>query len=328
MGALYLLPPWTAEPGDAKTCANIDVDFIKVCSTSIPRTLDRRNDGDIASQRSRTINSDSVPALLSPPRPPRLPTRPGLPTPTPKRLPSGAGTSQQSQARPRQALRSEKDRRRICRARQHLVQTARHALVCWRQLFHGTSPLSPTWNAHHLTTIQGRDHTIHAGAPGYVRYYRDPARHPKRKFIGIVFDKEHSLPQPSYAARRRKLGMLAYQMPISATEQLNPGVTHDSPADIGDAQPPVAFTPTVSKSGKADSVNVTLRPGYQYRRANWEIGRSGERKEALAQARGKTTRAYAQFKRGDRFAAWRKSSVRIARNNERRAMKRKGGKKK
>src|SRR5687768_12904031 len=35
--------------------------------------------------------------------------------------------------------------------------------------------------------IMGRDHTIHAMATGYVKYYRDPARHPDRKYIGVVF---------------------------------------------------------------------------------------------------------------------------------------------
>ena len=73
-----------------------------------------------------------------------------------------------------------------------------------------------------------------------------------------------------------------------------------------------------------------MRPGYQYRPSNFDIGRSGERKEAAAQAKGKTTHSFREYKPGDRFAAWRKSALRVARNNERRSMGRggKGGGKK
>ncbi|KAK5133888.1 hypothetical protein LTR08_007117 [Meristemomyces frigidus] len=196
--------------------------------------------------------------------------------------------------------------------------------------------------------FMGRDHTIHAGAPGYVRYYRDPARHPKRKYIGIVFDPKQVLPQPPHAVRRRQLGMLAYQMPASVSEALtlNVEIAAEVPAvpvtdalsasessDVALPTPPARLNKqarTLRRSrGILDSLHLTLRPGYQYRTSNHEIGRAAERKEALAQAKGKTTRAYDEFKKGDRFAAWRKSAVRIARNNERRAMGRgkKGGKK-
>ncbi|KAK4230313.1 ribosomal L27 protein-domain-containing protein [Podospora fimiseda] len=58
-------------------------------------------------------------------------------------------------------------------------------------------------------TILGRDHTIHAAVKGYVKYYRDPARHPKRQYIGVVFNKEDKLPYPPGSARRRKLGLVA-----------------------------------------------------------------------------------------------------------------------
>lgn len=176
--------------------------------------------------------------------------------------------------------------------------------------------------------LQGRDHTIHAAAPGYVRYYRDPTRHPKRKYIGIVFEKDQNLPQPVHAARRRNLGMLAYQMPARVEEQIAGDLAEDgdSPTDVRQLPNTQRQSSVIStnppRAGKkaAEGIKLTLRPGYQYRQSNYEIGRSAERKEAAAQARGKTSRVYTQFKPGDRFAAWRKSSVRVARNNERRAM--------
>jgi protein phosphatase inhibitor 2 len=58
-------------------------------------------------------------------------------------------------------------------------------------------------------TIMGRDHTIHAAVAGYVKYYRDPARHPKRQYIGVVFNREDKLPYPPGTPRRRKLNLAA-----------------------------------------------------------------------------------------------------------------------
>ncbi|KAI1391632.1 ribosomal L27 protein-domain-containing protein [Hypoxylon trugodes] len=55
----------------------------------------------------------------------------------------------------------------------------------------------------------GRDHTIFALATGYVKYYRDPAKHPKRQYIGVVFNKEDTLPYPQHAMRKRRLNMTA-----------------------------------------------------------------------------------------------------------------------
>ena len=51
----------------------------------------------------------------------------------------------------------------------------------------------------------GRDHTLFALEPGYVRYYLDPF-HPNRKFAGISFDKEARLPTPHFAPRQRRFG--------------------------------------------------------------------------------------------------------------------------
>ncbi|KAI1808232.1 ribosomal L27 protein-domain-containing protein [Daldinia bambusicola] len=59
----------------------------------------------------------------------------------------------------------------------------------------------------------GRDHTIYALATGYVKYYRDPSRHPDRQYIGVVFNKDDKLPYPTHAMRRRKLNMIATPIP-------------------------------------------------------------------------------------------------------------------
>lgn len=182
--------------------------------------------------------------------------------------------------------------------------------------------------------MMGRDHTIHAAAPGYVRYYRDPARHPDRKFIGIVFEKTQSLPQPHNAVRRRKLGMLAYQIPEVYAEQVagdlatgpetglpgNAGVGAPQPSTIREVPKEDRGVKVLRnrKTGKVETT-LTLRPGYQYRQANWEIGRAAERSKAAMSVR--------PFKPGDRFKAWRKRTARIARNAEARQLRR-GGKKK
>jgi hypothetical protein len=191
-----------------------------------------------------------------------------------------------------------------------------------------------------LNDIQGKDHTVHASVPGYVTYYRDPKLNPKRKYIGIVFDRNNTLPQAQYAPRRRQLGMLAYQLPSSTSEDVTgdlKGVESEDPSN--DAAVPATIvrarpqeerktrtivTRRVGADGKVEKVetSLTLRPGYQWRQSNWEIGRAAEKSPAA--------RAVRPFKPGDRWEAWRRSAVRKARNAERRALGRgsKGKKKK
>lgn len=64
------------------------------------------------------------------------------------------------------------------------------------------------WHAGE-NAIRGRDHTIHAAVEGYVKYYRDPDRHPEKQYIGVAFNKEDTLPYPRNEPRRRKLNMVA-----------------------------------------------------------------------------------------------------------------------
>jgi large subunit ribosomal protein L27 len=39
----------------------------------------------------------------------------------------------------------------------------------------------------------GKDHTLFALEPGYVRFYKDPQQ-PKRRLVGIVYERESVLP--------------------------------------------------------------------------------------------------------------------------------------
>ncbi|EPS39872.1 hypothetical protein H072_6203 [Dactylellina haptotyla CBS 200.50] len=57
----------------------------------------------------------------------------------------------------------------------------------------------------------GRDHTLYALCPGFVRHYLDP-KQPKRKFIGVAITREQKLPRPPNAARSRLLGLLQVEM--------------------------------------------------------------------------------------------------------------------
>ncbi|KAK3707676.1 54S ribosomal protein L2 mitochondrial [Vermiconidia calcicola] len=171
----------------------------------------------------------------------------------------------------------------------------------------------------------GRDHTIHAGVPGYVKYYVDPALHKKRKYIGVVFERGNTLPQPPNAVRRRKLGMLAYQMPLTTVQRETGDLANaDLSASSDDAAipPPVlqeqpqearkTKTIRTRRDGEMVETKLTLRPGYQWRQTNWEIARNALQSKAATSAK--------TYKPGDRFAAWRKRAARVSKNAERRSI--------
>lgn len=54
-------------------------------------------------------------------------------------------------------------------------------------------------------TAIGRDHTIFAMEPGYVRFYLDPF-HPLRKFVGVALKKDIKLPVNHFDPRIRRFG--------------------------------------------------------------------------------------------------------------------------
>lgn len=51
----------------------------------------------------------------------------------------------------------------------------------------------------------GKDHTIFALEPGYVRFYYDPF-HPLRKYVGVALKKSLTLPTPHFEPRVRRFG--------------------------------------------------------------------------------------------------------------------------
>lgn len=178
----------------------------------------------------------------------------------------------------------------------------------------------------------GRDHTIFAMQPGYVKYYRDPRLHPKRRYIGVVFDRAQTLPTPPNAARRRRLGMIAVPradllMGVSKGAVVDdPAILHDTDGEA--VSPAMAasragagagsgLTKTEAKeakrraaSGRIPGQDLQMRPNYSYRESNYEIGRAAERAGVKVQ----------EFRKGDRFLAWRKTGVRRTRAAEKRAL--------
>lgn len=159
----------------------------------------------------------------------------------------------------------------------------------------------------------GKDHTIFATSPGYVRFYRDPARHPDRKYIGVVLRAKDTLPKPVNAPLRRLLGRYAVQM----TQSTSALQVEDGEADASESvHTERKSMPTSKGSGKVELPPVTsllaMRPGYQYRIANWEIGRAAERKGIHVEP----------YDPKDRFKAWRKRSARKARAAEIRGARR------
>ncbi|KAI0017168.1 ribosomal L27 protein-domain-containing protein [Xylariomycetidae sp. FL0641] len=111
----------------------------------------------------------------------------------------------------------------------------------------------------------GRDHTIHAAVAGYVKYYRDPERHPKRQFIGVVFDKSDVLPYPRHAVRKRRLNMTV--SPITA------------PSPQPEISPSGIPTTVVREGyGRAPSprdrrvLKLQHDGSYAYREENWRLG--------------------------------------------------------
>ena len=174
----------------------------------------------------------------------------------------------------------------------------------------------------------GRDHTIFAKEKGYVCFYRDPELHPKRKYIGVVFERGMKLPVPRNKPRIRRLGLVGREREMGTLATATPpGVTSVEGDKGSEVEGLVGQDGTMMQQDKKTRVKVPeqntldFRPGYQYRMSNWYIGRAAER----AQVKVK------EYKRGDRFLAWRKTKERKKRNEEKRSSKsrkKKGSKKK
>jgi len=185
-------------------------------------------------------------------------------------------------------------------------------------------------------TSMGRDHTIYATQPGFVKYYADPARHPKRRYIGVVFERNQTLPTPPNAARRRRLGLVA----VRRTDLVEEGEGEWEDGSAGGVEDGPVFPLPKTRRGRVESlgretatrgklregrgqgfVKLKMSSNYQFREPNWSIGQIPEREGISQKVR--------PYDRGDRFLAWRKREARKVRNAERRTLgASKGGKKK
>ena len=169
----------------------------------------------------------------------------------------------------------------------------------------------------------GRDHTIYALQPGFVKYYRDPRLHPKRQYIGVVFERAQTLPTPVNAARRRRLGMVAvprmdgYVAGGVEVEQvgeeeavMTPAVATSGAAGLRLTKSEAREAKRRAASGRVPGGELTMRENYSYGESNYDIGRSAERAGV----------AVREYRKGDRYMAWRKTSVRRTRAAEKRAI--------
>ncbi|RAL06986.1 mitochondrial 54S ribosomal protein bL27m [Aspergillus homomorphus CBS 101889] len=156
----------------------------------------------------------------------------------------------------------------------------------------------------------GRDHTIYSEQSGYVRYYLDPERHPKRKYIGVVFEKDGKLPTPRNAVTRRKLGRVAVRFDPADLPNRQPQEqpqSADLVAEITEEGTTVGSVPAA-----AVDEGLQFRPGYMYREANWSIGRIAERAGVTADVHS----------RKNRWLAWRRRQARRDRTAQMKSLKR------
>lgn len=165
--------------------------------------------------------------------------------------------------------------------------------------------------------MMGRDHTIHSKATGYVKYYRDPARHPDRKYIGVVFDKDDTLPYPPHAERKRRLNMT--EIPIRTVPERP---TDESPSGI-------PYQVTRIQEGEPDRL-LRLQGDYSYREDNWKIGRLVDTTN-LKTKRFRTRKQYFRQRRWRKereIAGQRAAEQKRAEAGETRGAAKKGGSKK
>ena len=132
----------------------------------------------------------------------------------------------------------------------------------------------------------GRDHTIYATERGYVKFYKDPQRHPDRRYIGVAFEKSDQLPSPRNAPTKRRLGLIAVPRQVETETEAGSVEISDSGSSMK-----VKLVPSDSSA-----MTTPPRPGYMYRESNWEIGRAADRA-------GITVK---KWRRKDRWTAWKK----------------------
>ena len=164
----------------------------------------------------------------------------------------------------------------------------------------------------------GKDHTIYSLVPGYVRYYRDPLKHSKRRFIGVALERDgpkSQLPTPPNAPTRRRLGM--YATPIKGDPEaedflkshMSEGSTLSSPeAEEIFEEHEVTVRPSAPRTRRERRAAAILRSAPPppimraggFRETNYSIGQ-----------RDKGGRPLKDFDRSDRWTAWHKRSKKM-----------------
>lgn len=66
----------------------------------------------------------------------------------------------------------------------------------------------------------GKDHTLFALEPGFVRYYLDPF-HPRKKFVGVSLKEDIKLPRPHFDPRVRRFGHILLDNKKAALKEEN-----------------------------------------------------------------------------------------------------------
>jgi large subunit ribosomal protein L27 len=73
----------------------------------------------------------------------------------------------------------------------------------------------------------GRDHTLYATVPGYVRFYKEKWMRGERKFVGIVLSRGEKLPRDEQVlGRSRFFGLVNLNASPSVT---SPSTSHAVP---------------------------------------------------------------------------------------------------
>ena len=67
----------------------------------------------------------------------------------------------------------------------------------------------------------GRDHTIYATVPGYVRFYKEPGLRKDRRYVGVVLNRGEKLPRDEAELGRSRythiVDLNALEQPTTAT---------------------------------------------------------------------------------------------------------------
>ena len=68
----------------------------------------------------------------------------------------------------------------------------------------------------------GRDHTLYAITPGFVRFYKEKLAHGERKFVGLVLRRGEKLPRDEAAlGRSRHCGLVNLKDPTWQQENIS-----------------------------------------------------------------------------------------------------------